>query len=100
MGNTYHAILPLGGDEMNKSLLVWNIVLAIILMGTAFNACSATDPRYELYNEKYDEKLRILTDAVNQHSQAIGANNSSIRNNRELALELHRQISQTPLHKH
>ena len=64
----------MGGNRMNKCLLVWNIVITVLLLGTIVSGCSSIDPEfsYTISQVKSNRAaIEQLASAVNQNRQLI-----------------------------
>jgi len=66
---------------MNKWLLVWNMVITILMVGTIISGCSSIDPEFSsLANQVKSNRAAIeqLADAVNGNRKLIGEQANSI----------------------
>jgi hypothetical protein len=63
-----------GGNKMNKCLLVWNIAITVLLLGTIAGGCSSIDPEisYTISQAKSNrDAIEQLANAVNENRQLI-----------------------------
>ena len=76
---------------MKITLLIWNLVLTILLIGLVFSGCTALDPEYSRLAHQVEintAELKTLLDAANQNREMIAGNSETIIKNTEAVTSL------------
>ena len=69
---------------MNKTLLVWNIVITIALVSMVISGCASLDPQYASMAKEVKDNRAILEQVVsraNQNGETISSMNADIMKN-------------------